>query len=162
MANENNSMEETKQFTPDFGNTFDDYGEYREPVAEAPARQTKRKRHVKRFRFPRLIWAALFVAVAVGLGILAAKYGWMWADDVLGLTRPDQEVEIVINENDDYDDVVQTLKDAGVIEYEWLFRLYCKLRGSEDFYDPGVYTVNLNYDYHALVNRLNAKFLKAI
>ena len=156
MANENNSMEETKQFTPDFGNTFDDYGEYREPVAEAPARQTKRKRHVKRFRFPRLIWAALFVAVAVGLGILAAKYGWMWADDVLGLTRPDQEVEIVINENDDYDDVVQTLKDAGVIEYEWLFRLYCKLLGSEDFYDPGVYTVNLNYDYHALVNRLNA------
>ena len=156
MANENKSMEETKQFTPDFGNTFDDYGEYREPVAEAPERQTKRKRHVKRFRFPRLLWVALFLAIAVGLGLLAAKYGWMWADDVLGLTRPDQEVEIVINENDDFDDVVQTLKEAGVIEYEWLFRLYCRLRGSEDFYDPGVYTVNLNYDYHALVNRLNA------
>ena len=158
--NENNQKtaqaDETQVFTPDFGNTFDDYGEYSEPVAEAPARQTKRRRHIKRFRFPRLAWVAVFLAIAVGLGILAAKYGWMWADDVLALTRPDEEVEIVINENDDLDDVTRTLKDAGAIEYEWLFKLYCKIRGSEDFYDPGIYTISKTCDYHALVNKLNA------
>ena len=158
--NENNhktaQADETQVFTPDFGNTFDDYGEYSEPVAEAPARQTKRRRHIKRFRFPRLAWVAVFLAIAVGLGILAAKYGWMWADDVLALTRPDEEVEIVINENDDLDDVTRTLKDAGAIEYEWLFKLYCKIRGSEDFYDPGIYTISKTCDYHALVNKLNA------
>ena len=146
----------TQVFTPDFGNTFDDYGEYSEPVAEAPARQTRRRRHIKRFRFPRLAWVAMFLAIAVGLGILAAKYGWMWADDVLALTRPEEEVEIVINENDDLDDVTRTLKDAGAIEYEWLFKLYCKISGSEDFYDPGIYTISKTCDYHALVNKLNA------
>ena len=40
--NENNQKtaqaDETQVFTPDFGNTFDDYGEYSEPVAEAMAR----------------------------------------------------------------------------------------------------------------------------
>ena len=148
--------DETQQFTPDFGNTFDDYGEYQEPVAEPPARAVKRERHFKRFRFPRLFWMALFVAVAVGLGLLAAKWGWIWADDVLALTRPDQNVEVVINENDDLDDITQTLKDAGAIEYEWLFKLYCKFSGSEHYFDPGVYKINLTYDYHALVNNLMA------
>ena len=146
----------TQVFTPDFGNTFDDYGEYSEPVTEAPARAAKRPRHFKRFRFPRLVWIAVFVAIAVGLGLLGAKWGWKWAEDVCALTRPDQVVEIEINEMDDLDDVTRTLKDAGAIEYEWLFKLYCKIRGSEHFYDPGIYKINLTYDYHALVNSLIA------
>ena len=148
--------DETQVFTPDFGNAFDDYGEYREPSVTPPEKQTRRKRHLKRFRFPRLIWVALFAAIAVGLGLLAAKWGWMWADDVLALTRPDQNVEVVINESDDLDDIAATLKDAGAIEYEWLFKLYCKFSGSEHYFDPGVYTINLTYDYHALVNNLMA------
>ena len=148
--------DETQVFTPDFGNAFDDFGEYREPVTEAPARQTRRTRHLKRFRFPRLVWVALFIAVAIGAGLLAAKWGWKFADDVLALTRPDRNVEVVINENDDLDDVTLTLKEAGAIEYEWLFKLYCKVRGNEHFYDPGVYTINLTYDYHALGNNLMA------
>ena len=148
--------DETRDFTPDFGSTFDDYGEYREPVAEPPSRAENREKHLKRFRFPRLLRLAIFAAIAIWLGILAAKWGWKWADDVLALTRPDQNVEVVINENDDLDDITRTLKDAGAIEYEWLFKLYCKFTGSEHYFDPGVYNINLTYDYHALVNNLMA------
>ena len=149
-------LEQTQVFTPDFGNTFDDYGEYSEPVSEAPVRPVMRKRHLKRIRFPRLLWVALFLALAVASGILAAKWGWRWADDVLALTRPDRYVEVVINDNDDLDDITKTLKDVGAIEYEWLFKLYCKFSGSEHYFDPGVYKINLTYDYHALVNNLMA------
>lgn len=149
-------LEATQTFTPDFGNAFDDYGEYREPVMEPPVRQTRRQRHLKRLRFPRLIWVALFLFTAVWLGTLAAKWGWRWANDVLGLNRPDETVEIVINDTDDLDDIAQTLKEAGAIEYEWLFKLYCKFSGSEHYFDRGIYTINLTYDYHALVNNLMA------
>lgn len=149
-------LEQTQVFTPDFGNTFDDYGEYSEPVSEAPVRPVMRKRHLKRIRFPRLLWVALFLALAVASGILAAKWGWRLADDVLALTRPDRYVEVVINDNDDLDDITKTLKDVGAIEYEWLFKLYCKFSGSEHYFDPGVYKINLTYDYHALVNNLMA------
>ena len=158
--NDNNQnkpqTDETQVFTPDFGNTFDDYGEYSEPAIQRPEKAVRRQKHLKRFRFPRLIWVALFLAVAVVLGMLAAKWGWKWADDVLALTRPDQDVEIVINEYDDLDDISRTLKDAGAIEYEWLFKLYCKFSHSEHYFDPGVYKINLTYDYHALVNNLMA------
>lgn len=159
MAEQQNNFEQTQVFTPDFGHTFDDYGEYREPSVTPPARAAKRKRHLKRIRFPRLIWVALFLAISVGLGLLAAKWGWRWADDVLALTRPDAEVEIVINESDDLDDITANLKEAGAIEYEWLFKLYCKVRGAEDAFDPGVYRINLTYDYHALSNHLRASSL---
>ena len=154
LAEQQNNVEQTQVFTPDFGHTFDDYGEYREPSVSAPVQETKRPRHLKRFRFPRLIWVALFLAIAVGLGLLAAKWGWKWAEDVLALTRPDATVEVVINEKDDLDDIATTLKEAGAIEYEWLFKLYCKYSGSENYFDPGVYKINLTYDYHALVNNL--------
>ncbi len=158
MPNDRNKTEldATQTFTPDFGSAFDDYGEYREPTAEPPIRETRRKRHIKRLRFPRLVWVALAVVIAVELGKLAAKWGWEWADDVLALTRPDENVEVVINEGDNLDDITATLKEAGAIEYEWLFKLYCKFSGSEDYFDPGVYTINLTYDYHALVNNLMA------
>ena len=149
-----NELDATRTFTPDFGNAFDDYGEYREPNVEPPVRQVRRQRHMKRFRFPRLAWVALFVVIAVVLGNFAAKWGWKWADDVLALTRPDEEVEVIINESDDLDDIAATLKEAGAIEYEWLFKLYCKFSGSEHAFDPGIYTINLTYDYHALVNNL--------
>lgn len=149
-------LEATQTFTPDFGNAFDDYGEYREPSTEPPAREIRRQRHIKRLRFPRLAWVALAVAIAVLLGTLAAKWGWKWANDVLALNRPDEEVEVIINESDDLDDIASTLKEAGAIEYEWLFKLYCKFSGSEHYFDPGVYTINLTFDYHALVNNLMA------
>ena len=76
MADQQNNMEKTQVFTPDFGNTFDDYGEYREPSVAPPAKSAKRKHHIKRFRFPRLVWVAVFLAAAVLLGLLAAKWGW--------------------------------------------------------------------------------------
>ena len=108
-------------------------------------------------RFPRLIMLAIYFAIVVGIGYLAADYAWKFADDVLALTRPNETVEVVINENDSFDEVAAALKEAGAINYEWLFKLYCKFTGlKEDYFDPGVYTINLTYDYHALKNNLVA------
>jgi UPF0755 protein len=153
--NETNQPRE-EAFSPDFGNTFDDYGEYAEPTPEAPPQKPSKKWHIKRMPFPRILKLAIYVAILVGLGLLAAKWSWKFADDVLALTRPDEDVEIVINENDDLDDITETLKEAGSIEYGWLFKLYCKFTGSENYFDPGVYTINKTYDYHAIVNNLMA------
>ncbi|MBQ1371556.1 MAG: hypothetical protein IIY70_01365, partial [Oscillospiraceae bacterium] len=89
-----------QSFTPDFGNTFDDYGTYQEPKMERPVRKSARPRRFKRIRVPRIFWWVLAMAVAAGMGILLSDYGWKWADDVLALSRPDATVEITINEFD--------------------------------------------------------------
>ena len=129
--------------------------------AEAAPQQTVIRRirkpsMIKKIRFPRILILAIYFALVVGLGIFIAKFGWKLADDALALTRPDEFTEITIVDNDDLDSVTAKLKDVGAIKYEWLFKLYCKVRKNEHFFDPGVYHFKLSYDYNALVNNLMA------
>lgn len=147
-------------FEPDFGRAFDGYGQYdeaqlwqTEQPEEAPMR---RRHHIKKFKFPALIKLAIYFAVVVLVAVILAKVGWSLADDVLALSRPDIDVEVTINQTDTLDDIAAKLKDAGAIKYEWLFKFYCKFTEKEDYFDPGVYTVNLTCDYSALVNHLMA------
>ncbi len=141
-------------FEPDFGDAFDDFGDYDENYDDQPQQPTRK--HLKRQRFPKIIFVAVWFAVVIGLSILAANFIWSCVDDAAALTRPDQNVEIVINDGDDLDTVTNTLKEAGAIDKEWLFKLYCRVTHKENFFDPGVYQINLTYDYHALVNNLMA------
>lgn len=144
----------------DFGNAFDDYGDYdeqtmrRQHQPSTPPR--KWKRHLKKFKFPALLKLAIYFAIVAVLAVALAKVGWALADDVLALTRPEIDAVITINETDTVDDIADKLKDAGAIKYPWLFKFYCKFTDSEDYFDPGVYTVSLTSDYHALVNGLMA------
>lgn len=148
-------------FEPDFGNAFDDIGEYDEETMRRrhpvfPNEKRKWKRHFKKFKFPAIIKLAIYFAIVAVLAVVLARVGWALADDVLALTRPDIDVEITVNDTDTVDDIAQKLKDAGAIKYDWLFKFYCKFTEKENYFDPGVYTVNLTCDYSALVNHLMA------
>lgn len=140
-------------FEPDFGDAFDNYGEYTEqPPVE---RQTEKPRkHLKRIRFPGFVLTLIWFALVVAASIFLANFAWECADDVLALTKPDQSVEIRIDDEDDLDAITEKLETAGVVEKGWLFKLYCHFSHSEDYFDPGVYNINMTYDYHALVNNL--------
>lgn len=144
-------------FEPDFGHAFDDYGSYREvPQEPVPTRTQKTRRHLKRIKFPSFLLIALWFALVLGLSVWAAGFIWDCADDAAALTRPDETVEIRIDDEDDLDSIAAKLKSAGAIEKEWLFKFYCKFSHSENYFDPGIYNINLTYDYHALVNNLMA------
>ena len=54
----------------------------------------------------------------------------------------------------DMDYVAEALKEAGLIEYKWLFKLFCSFSGAENEVDPGTYTLNTRLDYNALVSNM--------
>lgn len=143
-------------FEPDFGSTFEDYGEYDADALKEQPEQPKKKRHLKRVKFPGIVFLILWFALILALAVWGAKFIWDCADDAAALTRPDQNVEIRIDESDDLDSIAAKLKAAGAIEKEWLFKFYCRFSHSENYFDPGVYNINLTYDYHALVNNMMA------
>ena len=143
-------------FEPDFGNAFDDYGDYRAPTAEPVVHRIRKPSLIKKIKIPKLLFFAVYFAIVVGLGILAGNFAWKSADDALGLTREEKEVEIIITDKDDLDDVAQKLKEAGAINSEWLFKTYCKVTGKENFFDPGIYTIKQYYDFNAITNNLMA------
>lgn len=148
-------LHEDDSFEPDFGSAFDDYGEYSEPetdqpeiMPEEPPEKIKSKRH----RIPTLVRLLLYFAITIAFGIGLGLFGWECAQDVLALGMKDREVSVAIQKDDTIDTVTDKLYDNGLIRHKWLFKLYCKVTKAEEKIDPGVYTLNDLYDYHALVN----------
>ena len=50
--------------------------------------------------------------------------------------------------------VAKQLKDAGIIKYKGLFQLYCSVSHAKTKIDPGTYELSTNYDYRALVKKM--------
>ena len=54
----------------------------------------------------------------------------------------------------DIEYVADTLKDAGLIEYKWLFTSFCKLSHADLKVSPGEYELRSSYDYRALIQHM--------
>ena len=119
----------------------------------------------------------LYFVFVVSVSVLLACLGWMAATDVLALNKEPMESTITlpkevfeyreeeIEQSDgsfetetisycDIDFVADTLKDAGIIEYKWLFKAFCWFSHATNKVDPGTYTLTTNLDYRALVSNM--------
>lgn len=152
-----------ESFEPDFGSTFDDYGDYadgepdegEEPDGEASAEKPKKKKRKKK-RTPILVRLILYAALVAMLGCGLGLFGWECAQDVLALGHDDNVITVTVGKDDTIEDVAQMLYTKGLIHHRWLFRMYCNLTHAEEKIDPGTYELNSLYDYHALVNGMIA------
>ena len=97
------------------------------------------------------VWLALIVVIGVTLGRML----WVSVADVLAFGREDRVVTVTIYETDTIDDVIDKLHKNGLIRYPSLFKLYADLAVDEGEIAPGIWDLNTNYDYHALVNMMS-------
>lgn len=56
----------------------------------------------------------------------------------------------------DMDYVTSALKDAGLIEYKWLFNVFCKVSTASEKVSPGEYELKSSFDYRALIQNMRA------
>ena len=119
----------------------------------------------------------LYFVFVISLSVLLACVGWMAATDVLALNKEPMESTITlpdeifeyrdeeIEQDDgtvetktvsycDMDYVANTLKEAGIIQYKWLFKLFCSFAHATNKVDPGTYTLTTNLDYNALISNM--------
>ena len=120
----------------------------------------------------------MYATFIICLSIVLAAFMWMAASDVLALNKPVGSVEITLpaeafhdaqvdvkNENGDVTGsktvreadikaVSSILKDAGLINYKWLFQIYSNFSHAELKMDPGTYSLSTNLDYRALVTKM--------
>lgn len=99
-----------------------------------------------------------YILLIVGLSLLIATIGLLWANDVLALVKEDKTVTLRLTEETSSEDVAEQLKEEGVIEYAFLFKLLTGFKKTESF-DAGEYELNSNMDYGQLINTLQAKKL---
>ena len=113
----------------------------------------------------------------VSISIILACVGWMAASDVLALNKEPVTATVTLDKSEfkdvtiSYTDadgnakersghqvsvgyVAKQLKDAGIIKYKGLFELYCSVSHAKTKIDPGTYELSTNYDYRALVKKM--------
>ena len=120
---------------------------------DAP-RRPKRRRRPSAGRTAALV--LLYVAVVIGTSILLACIGWTAAGDVLALNKADKTVTFTVAADEDFDAIVDRLKEEGMIEYPSLFKLFASFTHKRDSVIPGSYTLNTDMDYRALLAGMSA------
>lgn len=132
----------------------EDYNDLTERELRKAQKERDKEAKKKRHRLPAPLKALVYIVVVVGGSVLLATAAWVAANDVLALNKDEASTYIEITDTTTFNDVVQALKDEGMIEYPFLFRLYCSFTDSLTELNAGAYEVNTNMDYHAICSAL--------
>ena len=120
----------------------------------------------------------LYAVFVLCISIILATLGWMAVSDMLALNKEEFTATVVLPESIFETEVVDvldedgnvtghttvrradiaylcnTLKQAGLIEYKWLFEAYCKVAKADQKVRPGEYQLQSTYDYRALIQNM--------
>lgn len=152
-------------FDNDFEQAFEpedtDFDNGSTPSSKPERQKRQRRKPIKKkgsglLGIPHFISSMILIALVVVIGVTGARIVWLWADDLLALTKEDREVTVTISDGDTMDDIANKLKDAGLVRYPALFNAYCKLTDSREKISAGEFKLNEMYDYHALVSGMSS------
>ncbi len=111
------------------------------------------------------------------LSVALAFFAWMAASDVMALNKRSfsttvtipttaftyEEIEVTADDGTvstktithaDIDSISDILYKAGLIQYKWLFGMFCRISNADTRFDPGEYELKSSYDYRALVQNM--------
>lgn len=121
--------------------------------AEEVRRQSAGKKKKKKRSGQAVVLYLLCVLV---VSCLLAGIGWLLVNDMCSLNKDYVEVAVTIEEEDSMGDISAKLKDAGLINHRWFFRLVGGLFfDAKKTIDPGEWTVNSQMDYRALIRNMH-------
>ena len=134
------------------------------PVRDHPAPKGRPKRRGGEglLGIPNILVTIVWIAITVAIGVTLGRMAWVCAADVLAFGREDSKVTITISSTDDIDAIAQKLKNAGLIRYPGLFKLYASFAVDEGEIQPGIWDLNTLYDYHALVNMMSPSSKRSV
>ena len=115
--------------------------------SEQPRRQVSPGKKKKRKQINPLLYI-LFVLVT---SAILAGVGWLLISDLCAFNKDYMETTVEVTAEDNVGSVATKLKDAGLIEHKWFFRLFASVAKAEEKIGMGTYTLNTEMDYRALI-----------
>lgn len=151
------------------------------PKAEEP--ETERDyRPIRRGRESRsgCLGGVMYFVFIICISVVLACFAWMAASDMLALNKEnftatvnlpssifesktvdklDEDGNVTGTEritSADIEYISSTLKQAGLIEYDWLFEAFCKISHADRKVNPGEYELSSSFDYRALIQNMRS------
>lgn len=117
---------------------------------------TPKRRKRRRSLGARIAGSLLYVCLVIAASGVLATLGWAWAGDLLALSKQPASTEITVDAETKFDSIVDQLKQDGIIQYKFLFRLFAWLTKGEEKVSPGTYKLDTDMDYRALLHNMSA------
>ncbi len=121
-------------------------------LSEAQKKALKRKGRRRRFFLRFVVWT-LFVVIA---SLALSGVGWLLANDFAAFNKDEMTTTITVTKDDDLNTIADKLKDRGLIEYKWFFKLFGKVTHAEKKIGIGEHELNTRMDYNALINGMRS------
>lgn len=138
----------------DAGQVRREGGERPTHSAQSAASEERRRRNRRKGRERRfLLWLIFVVAVSA----ILAGVGWLLANDMCAFNKEPVTATIEVTKDDDVNSIATKLKNEGLIEYKWFFKLFGAVRHAGDKIGIGTYELNTDMDYNALINAMSAR-----
>jgi len=145
------------------------------PAPAKPAARKKKKKARRRGMNP-ILGFILWVIIVIVVSVVLACVGWMLANDMCAFNKAELTATVEVTE--DWIDRVETvededgekrevtyynmetaaaaLKEAGLIEYEWFFRLFAWVYNGDEKITQGTFVLDTDMDYMALIRGMRA------
>ena len=107
--------------------------------------------HRRRRRKKNLGGRALYLICVVAASAILAGVGWLLANDLCAFNKAPKTVVLEVTDTDTFSSVASRLKEEGLVEYKWFFKLFGAVSHASEKIEPGVYELNTDMDYRALI-----------
>lgn len=124
-------------------------------------RRAEKKAHKKRNRLKarknRRVFALVWVCMVLLVSFTLASYLIKGSNDFFAVDRAEGTTEVTVPENVTIQQLGQILYEAGAIKEPEFFDLFCKVTVDDEemqYFQPGVYQLDTNLDYQAIISTL--------
>ena len=116
-------------------------------------RRAVRRKKRRRNGFLRFVTWLLFVILA---SLALSGVGWLLANDFAAFNKEPLTATVTVTKDDNLRTVADKLKDEGLIEYKWFFKLFGRVAHAEGKIGIGEHELNTQMDYNALINGMRS------
>lgn len=127
---------------------------------EEPQKAKRKKKRAPMDEKERALWGCaggmFYVLAILGVSLVLACIVIMAALDLTGLGKSGKNVRIVVEDDATSRSISTTLKEQGLINHPFFFKLYSNITGEDSEFKSGVYTFSANMGYGNIVDMLRA------
>ena len=125
-------------------------GQYAAENSQAPEKNEKKKN-----KAGTMMNTLSYLVFILGVSLLLAGFFIYVANDVFAFVKEEHVVVLDLPDNASHSEVATMLKDEGVIQCKWAFKLYAALSTDSDTFKSGKFEVSSDMDYGQIINTLN-------
>ena len=124
------------------------------PVDPDRKGRPKWKRGYGLLGIPHMVVTAVWLAIAVAIGVSLGRILWVCCADVMSFGKPQVTAYVEVTDDDTIETISQKLAEANLVRYPGLFQKFAEITKKDDRIQTGIHELGSHLDYNAMINNI--------